>query len=105
MPSEVQESYGHVIRDSKLISNHFNDYFANVGSNIKMLSMRYKTDTQFNNNNLIHSAVDSFYCTPRQTNTLNQLDSHKAIGIDNLPTKYIKMTADIIAPFLKRSFQ
>ena len=96
------------VSDATFIAEELNDYFISIGSklaseydeneastNVDDLSVNYTfnqpSDT-FLKFSVIH--VDSV------ASTLRGLKACKATGLDNIPAKIIKLSADIIAPSL-----
>jgi len=87
--------------NNKTISNHFNNYFCTIGSN---LAEKVETTSTKPSSFLKRSIRDSIYLDPpRPTEVLNLITSlkdNKAVGHDNLSSYYLKAARYIIASYL-----
>ena len=100
-----------VIVDNKQIADAFNEYFVQIGP--KLAAEVCDPTSQFTNSSGTQDCSNS-YLGPRfvfsQINQINvatslrRLKVSKATGMDNIPAKILKISADIIAPSLTAIF-
>ena len=80
------------------ISNNLNSYFINIGP--KMASKIPETETP----NTISSSPNSFFCEPctegEVFREMMHLNGKKSVGIENIPIKFIKMSAEYTSSVL-----
>ena len=75
--------------DPKLIAESLNDYFVNIG-------LEDDLSKNSNNTRFCFSHID-IECV---LTTLKKLNAGKSTGLDKLPPKFLKLSADVIAPTL-----
>lgn len=93
------------ITNPKEIANHFNTFFRNVGPDlakeIPPTHHNFKDFLTTPNQNSFH--IDP--CTQDEVlNLISNLSPSNAVGLDNIPTKIIKISKHIISPYLTRIF-
>ena len=100
-----------IISDDKLIAESFNEYFINVGINIGTESEQFyeiPSDDQIPESGLDHSPNIRFkFANINVSNVamnLSNLKVSKAMGMDNLPAKILKISSYLIAPSLTAIF-
>ena len=99
-----------LIDDPKLISDTFNDFFINVGTNTdKSIPFAFKSPTSY----LKHRVNTNFVILPTSIaevmTLILQLDDSKASGPTDIPIKILKVAAPIIVPhvvkIINKSFE
>lgn len=87
--SDMTLDDGSVISDNKMIANHFNQFFVNIGA--KLASKFPSTDTVKIN---VSSPVNTFNFSPISSHdiqkVLNSLDLNKASGCDGISARILK---------------
>ena len=94
---------GQITTDGNKICNYVNDYFSTIGSRMASgisvptdADIHYKSLIRFNSQNLFRMPI-----THNEILTIiNCLDSSKSSGAHNIPAKFIKLSANVIAPTL-----
>ena len=89
------------IDDPKLVSETFNNFFVNVGSNLeKKIPLTFISPTSY----LKHRVPTNFTLTPASNadimTLILKLDDSKSSGPDNIPIKLLKISAPLIVPHL-----
>ena len=97
-----------VIEDSIKISEHFNNYFSEIGANIaKNASINVNNDTTFKKY-LKNSVISTIILDNPQTievyNIINSLNPHKALGHDNISFHFLRLGSEVLAPILAQLF-
>ena len=99
-----------LIDDPKLISDTFNDFFINVGTNTdKSIPFAFKSPTSY----LKHRVNSNFVILPTSIaevmTLILQLDDSKPSGPTDIPIKILKVAAPIIVPhvvkIINKSFE
>ena len=91
----------------KIFATNLTIFFTNVGPN---MAMKIPPSSDNNLLNTISSpgTVNSFFCEPCTESEVYQeimnLNQKKATGIENIPIKFIKMTAEYISSLLSEIF-
>ena len=100
---EVQDK---IITDPQLITENFNDYFANVGTNLSKLIPT--TNALIKPEELIKVHQNSLFLRPIYNkeilDMINKLDLNKSTPLQFPPTKILKISAEIISPILTKLF-
>ena len=102
-PNSIRKNNTTTIDNPTTITNEFNDYFCSIGSNLasKALGKTKKKPYEF----LIKKISTSIYLEPPSLNEiLNQISSlndHKAVGHDDIPAYFLKVSNSVITPFLQ----
>ena len=94
--------HGKKITDSRLIANHFNKLFCNIGSSLaKQLS---KNEPYSFKKFLRHRISSSVYLdVPNHSeiiNTIFSINMNKAVGHDNLHPFFLRIASTVITPYL-----
>ncbi len=97
-----------VVLDDKQIANTFNEYFvqtgpklaAEVGDPTSQPTNGLDNDTSYFGQRFVFAQISQI----NVATSLRQLEVSKATGMDNMPAKILKMSADIIAPSLTAIF-
>ena len=89
------------IDDPKLVSETFNNFFVNVGSNLeKKIPLTFISPTSY----LKHRVSTNFTLTPASNadimTLILKLDDSKSSGPDNIPIKLLNISAPLIVPHL-----
>ncbi|CAB4026426.1 Hypothetical predicted protein, partial [Paramuricea clavata] len=100
------------IPDSKLIAESFNEYFVNIGPKLASEASEEflaKHATNYNPCPTIDPIIDStFYFHHVHIDNIAQalmrLKPNKCTGLDKIPAKVLRLSADIIAPSLTYIF-
>ena len=93
------------LTEPKNITESFNNFFSEIGGN---LAKNFPTnDSQFKNY-LGAPVTHSMYLRPTSVKeilrTVKSLKNSNSLGHDNFPTKFIKLSATLIAPVLEKIF-
>ena len=100
------------ITDSTLIAESLNNYFINIGPQLASdISSYEEPDNDLNNENVSGvrlSQNTSFHFSQIEIHNvysiLNNLKANKSTGLDKIPAKILKLSAEIIAPSLTYIF-
>ena len=100
------------ITDSTLIAESLNNYFINIGPQLASdISSYEEPDNDLNNENVSGARLSqntSFHFTQSEIHNvysiLNNLKANKSTGLDKIPAKILKLSAEIIAPSLTYIF-
>lgn len=97
-----------VLTDKNLIANKLNDYFVNIGPSLA-LEVEEDHRTFAGETNVTDSECNTIFrfsdiSVDQVLNNLKQLIVSKATGIDKIPAKVLKISADIVAPSLTSIF-
>ena len=85
----------------ELITHAFNDFFINVGNNLtKSIRSCYSHTSLYLKNGVPSSIVLLPPTACEVAAELKRLKANKSSGDDKIPTKFIIMAADVIAPYL-----
>ncbi len=99
---------GEVVKDNHAISNAFNDFFVNIGTELSNKIPPPMDDYDLNPNSLIKAINCSFFLSPltcRQVkNYILSLDHTKSTKSSCPAIKFLKLSASIISPFLCKIF-
>ena len=97
MITSIIDSVKGVISDKSAICNLFNDSFVNFGPRMDpKISQTYKT---FPVPNLANSFIYEHIAPEEVCFQLNQLNFRKANGPENIPNKFLKVLAPVVAPY------
>ena len=98
-----------IVKDPKAVANLFNETFCNIFQTNKDINTTQTFSDKLksiNDSKLIN--VERFSIPPVSTDFvlhhLNNLDSSKATGVDNINSKFLRMSASMIAPSLTHIF-
>ena len=96
---------GKAVKDPKLISNAYNEYFVNVGNTLsKNIKKPAASDCTFTETSLIVNQSNSFFlrqiATLEVRNCINEMKSSKSVGKSGISVKYIKLALDVISRIL-----
>ena len=95
-----------IIVDLNIILNNFNDFFTNIGT--KLAQTHEETDFNTISKLLSKRFGSSMYVNPSSStkifNVINALGSKRAAGCDDIPSKFIKFSSDVIAQYLHYYF-
>ena len=97
-----------ILTDRNLIANKLNDYFVNIGPSLALgVEENYHTSAGVTNRGDLE--CNTTFCfsdisVHQVLNNLKQLVTSKATGVDKIPAKVLKLSADIIAPSLTTIF-
>ena len=82
----------------------FNSYFTNVGVNLaaKIPSPKFTPESYLTPTDKIFSIQIATIATVCRL--IKAIDENKSVGLDNIPNKLLKMTADVVAPSLTEIF-
>ena len=87
---------GSVINDDKSISNHFNDFFINIGA--KLVSKFPDTDaSKINVNGPINTFNFSLFSSTDVAKIISSLDTNKASGIDSISPHLLKEGSPVLS--------
>ncbi|CAB4020997.1 Hypothetical predicted protein, partial [Paramuricea clavata] len=94
--------------DRNQIANKLNDYFVNIGPSLA-LGVEENHHTSAGATNRGNLECNTTFCfsdisVHQVLNNLKQLVTSKATGVDKIPAKVLKLSADIIAPSLTTIF-
>ena len=100
------------ITDSTLIAESLNNYFINIGPQLANdISFYEESDNDLNNENVSGARLSqntSFHFSQIEIHNvysiLNNLKANKSTGLDKIPAKILKLSAEIIAPSLTYIF-
>ena len=100
------------ITDSTLIAESLNNYFINIGPQLASdISFYEEPDNDLNNENVSGARLSqntSFHFSQIEIHNvysiLNNLKANKSTGLDKIPAKILKLSAEIIAPSLTYIF-
>ncbi len=97
------------ISNSKLIAEAFNEYFVNIGPNLASEANDELPEEEMNNNYIPNPQINAEFQFHQITVenvalALMNLKTNKSTGLDKIPAKVLKVTADIIAPSLSYIF-
>ena len=100
------------ITDSTLIAESLNNYFINIGPQLASDTSFYEEpDNDLNNENVSGARLSqntSFHFSQIEIHNvysiLNNLKANKSTGLDKIPAKILKLSAEIIAPSLTYIF-
>ena len=97
------------IVDPKLIAEHFNDYFVNIGPKLASEVSDASSDQEaqncdYNCSTLNTSFLFEYINIDNVTTSLMNLKTKKSTGLDKIPAKVLKLSADIISPSLTYIF-
>ena len=103
------DSYN-TISDPKIIAEFFNEYFVNIGPRLASEASKEFSDDELTNNNNQPDIQKNFIFYFLQISvenvalTLRNLKSNKSTGLDKIPAKILKLSSDIITPYLTHIF-
>ena len=106
--NEIRTDSNVILTDRNLIANNLNDYFVNIGPSLALgVEGNYHTSAGVTNRG--DSECNTTFCfsdisVHQVLNNLKQLVTSKATGVDKIPAKVLKLSADIIAPSLTTIF-
>ena len=95
MSKLVTDKYS-LLTDEKDICDELNSFFVNIGPNItSKINTKYKPNSRPTNiHSYIKSLPKSFFCEPCTEKEiyleLMKLNEKKAVGIENIPIKFLK---------------
>ena len=97
------------IVDPKLIAEYFNDYFVNIGPKLASEVSDASSDQEaqncdYNRSTLNTSFLFEYINIDNVTTSLMNLKTKKSTGLDKIPAKVLKLSADIISPSLTYIF-
>ena len=97
---------GLIINDPNIILNNFIEFFTNIGT--KLAQTPGETDFNTISKFLCKRVGSSMYLNPLSPTEIfiiiNPLGSKKAVGCDDIPSEFIKSSADVIAQYLHSYF-
>ena len=101
-----------IITDSTLIAESLNNYFINIGPQLASdISFYEEPDNDLNNENVSGARLSqntSFHFSQIEIHNvysiLDNLKANKSTGLDKIPAKILKLSAEIIAPSLTYIF-
>ena len=107
--SQKLDIEGKKVRDSQVICNNLNLYFANIGKNLAKSIRPVPHSKKLNVNKINHkSLTNSFFFTPSTTEEVNSiiknLNNKKAIQENDIETKFLKISNAIISPIISNIF-
>lgn len=95
---------GQTVTSSSEIADKFNDFFTNIGETLA----HSLEQTGIKPESYVSVTSKSFNIQPPSIETVSKLlasiDERKAVGLDNLPNRLLKISSDIIAPSLTSIF-
>ena len=93
-----------VITSPTEIAEVFNNYFSTVGSNLASDI----PSTEYGPEYYLESTHSIFFLKPPTVDTVHKLltkiDEKKSVGLDNIPSKLLKIATDVVAPSLTAIF-
>ena len=100
---------GKKVRDSQVICNNSNLYFANIGKNLAKSIRPVPHSKKLNVNKINHKSLTNlFFFTPSTTEEVNSiiknLNNKKAIQENDVETKFLKISYAIISPIISNVF-
>ena len=106
--NEIRTDRNVILTDRNLIANKLNDYFVNIGPSLA-LGVEENHHTSAGVTNRGDLECNTTFCfsdisVHQVLNNLKQLVTSKATGVDKIPAKVLKLSADIIAPSLTTIF-
>ena len=109
IPNEMHSSKSESAQGSQAISNLFNKYFTEIGFNLaSTIGTPAIIDGKSNATSLIQSNCNSFFLEPiieeEVVNYIRVMNPSKSTGRNEIPAKYIKMSASVIAPVVTNIF-
>ena len=97
-----------VIEDPTEIAQHFNNYFSEIGKKIAQNSTDNTTNDTTFKKYLKKFVIHTIMLDPPQPieiyNTINSLNLHKAYGYDNIPSYFLRLSNEVLAPILSLLF-
>ena len=100
-----------ILTDCKDICNELNKFFVNVGPNLVSKisnSGTFSTKDILNCISLKPNSFFFFFCEPcteyEVFQNLNSLNNKKAVGVENIPIEFLKMSAEYISSLLSKLF-
>ena len=97
-----------VIEDPTKISEHFLNYFSEIGANItKNASVHINNDTTFKKylkNSVINTIILDSPQTTEVYNIINSLNPHRTQGHDNISSHFLRLGSEVLAPILAQLF-
>ena len=97
-----------ILTECKDICNELNDFFVKIGPTMATKITSSGTSSEKNLLNFISSSPVSFFfepCTEFEVfRELVNLNEKKAIGIENIPIRFLKMTSEITSSLLSNLF-
>ena len=106
--TEISDNNNSII-DSKLIAEVFNEYFVSIGPNLASEtndSQPSQYTTSYHNSNSTVDATFHFHHINAEdiALALSNIKVNNSTGLDKIPAKVLKLSADIIAPSLSYIF-
>ena len=105
--NEIRTDRNVILTDRNLIANKLNDYFVNIGPSLAIgVEENHTSAGVTNRGDLEYNTTFCFsdISVHQVLNNLKQLVTSKATGVDKIPAKVLKLSADIIAPSLTTIF-
>lgn len=101
----LYDDHDNIISDPKRVSNLFNKYFISIG---KKLQQNIKKPNTTDSLAPIRSIGHSFFLAPftesQLLTSIKQLNCNKATKSTCIPTKFVKISASVIAPVITKIF-
>ena len=104
MPNKTPSQTGHSNSNTISQANQFNDYFANVGSELASKIPQVSRDA--NQSKIVESATFDFVSVTEDQvlKTLMGMKNKKSVGLDGISMHILKMSTPVIIPSLTHLF-
>ena len=96
LPISTMEVNGELISQPVAIAEHFNDYFVSIGTRLCNLVPSSLLKCQVNGPEFSFDEIQ----IESVANQLKNLKAKKGAGLDNIPCRLLRLSADLIAPSL-----
>ena len=103
----IADKHGCKLRDPKAIANSLNDHFSTIG---KVMASKFKTNEDRKNplDYMTADIKDQLFLSPTTTSEIakliRKLNINKSCGFDSISNKILKLSCNIIAPYIKKLF-
>ena len=99
---KIKNNNGELITETNEISKIFNDFFVNIGNK---LASKIKSVPLQIHSNPVHNSIQLFDTDVDEVKKLiKSLSSKKCTRSNDVPTKFLKISLDVISPFLADFF-
>ena len=105
LPSTISTENQFYKTDSKLFLDKLCDYFATIGASLsKNIASRNKSSFKIHSKCCLHSFVFHEITEHDVSDCINNIKINSAHGIDEIPSKFVKMSNCILSPVLAKLF-